>query len=445
MIQLKESDVTFAATDVLDKDGRVFYWNNNVYRAITEHKAKLYTEILGEKEFTDLFQKGLVETSIADIELQGYELVLRHEKITFISYVTEWSGSMLKEAALVTINLNRALIDLNLQLKDAHPWNMLFEGCHAVYIDFSSIIHKRQSRKWFPLEEFWGKFYLPLLLMSYGCAREARTLIVDQETLRGRNITRYDVFLVLIKRLKLREIITFLFELQPRPRNRPDLFLDKLKDRVERTTIPFERTHWSEYCDEEVDISTLDSWMTKRKETCFVLRRIQPKTLLDIGSNTGWFSKLAAQNGSKVIAFDNDEPSINKLFLNQGARSLSILPLAMDFRFPTPAYGLGLRCQDATKRFQAEMVLALAVVHHLVFKQKASFEIIANNLASYTTRWLLVEFIPKEDIYVSKWYNESYYWYTLDNFIVELRNHFKKLEFLKSNPEPRVLILCTRE
>jgi len=444
MIRLEESDVTYASNDVLDKDGRVFYWKNNVYRAITQNNSQLYNELLGKKEFTDLFQKGLVETSIADIELQGYELVLEHKKIAFISYVTEWSGLMLKEAALVTINLSRALLDLNLQLKDAHPWNVLFEGCQPIYIDFSSIIRKRQSRNWFPLKEFWGKIYLPLLLMSYGCAREARTLLIDPATLRGRNITRYDVFMVLVKRLKIREVMTFLFEAQPWYRKRSGLFLDNLKHRIDKIIIPFEKTHWSEYCDEEVDISTLDSWMTKRKETYFVLRKTQPKTLLDIGSNTGWFSKLAAQNGAKVIAFDNDEPSINKLFFNEGARSLGILPLSMDFRFPTHAYGLGLRCQDATKRFQAEMVLALAVVHHLVFKQNTSFEIIASNLASYTTKWLLVEFIPKEDIYVSEWYNESFAWYTLENFLVELRNHFREMEVLPSNPEPRVLILCTR-
>ena len=444
MIRLEESDVTFASNDVLDKDGRVFYWKNDVYRALTHNNSQLYIELLSNKEFTDLFQKGLVETSIADLELQEYELVLKHNKIAFISYVTEWSGSMLKEAALVTINLSRSLIDLNLQLKDAHPWNVLFEGCQPIYIDFSSIIRKRQSRKWFPLEEFWGKFYLPLLLMSYGCAREARTLLIDPETLRGRNVTRYDVLKVLVKRLKIWEVMTFLFEVQPRYSNRSSLFLDRLKHRIDKITIPFEKTHWSDYCDEEVDISTLDTWMTKRRETYFVITRTQPKTLLDIGSNTGWFSKLAAQNGVKVIAFDNDEPSINKLFSNEGARSLGILPLSMDFRFPTHAYGLGLRCQDATKRFQAEMVLALAVVHHLVFKQKASFETIASNLASYTTKWLLVEFIPKEDIYVSEWYNESFAWYTLENFIVELRNHFREIEVLPSNPEPRVLILCTR-
>lgn len=444
MIQLKEGDVSFAANDVLDKDGRVFFWNENVYRAISEKNAKLYAELLKKSEFQSLFKKGLVKTSLADVSLQGYNLVLEHEKVTFISYVTEWSGSMLKEAALLTLSLNKELLGFSLQLKDAHPWNILFEGCRPVYIDFSSIIPFRSIKRWFPLKEFWGKFYLPLLLMSYGCAREARSLLVDSKTLRGRNVTRLDLLNVLLKRRKIRALLDFIVKVRPSFRNNPATLLENLTELVQRITIPLEKTHWSEYCDEEVDLSTLDSWMIKRRESYYVLKKTQPKSLLDIGSNTGWFSKLAAQNGSKVIAFDNDEPSINKLFLNKGARNLNILPLSMDFRFPTPAYGLGLRCIDATVRFQTEMVFALAVVHHLVFKQHASFKTIADNLSSYTTRWLLVEFIPKEDKYVSKWYNENYSWYNLDNFIVALRNHFTEIETLPSNPEPRVILLCTR-
>jgi hypothetical protein len=332
---------------------------------------------------------------------------------------------------------------LNLQLKDAHPWNVLFNGCYAVYIDFSSIITKRPIKNWFPMNEFWGKFYLPLLLMSYSCSKEARTLLVDAKTLKGRDLTRWDVFKTLFRRKKLKEILKFIFDSRPIVWIRPKEILVKLKKRINSINITFERTNWSNYCDEEVDFSKFESWMTKRKETYFALKRVQPKTLIDIGSNTGWFSKLAALNGSSVIAIDNDEPSINKLFLNKNARTLKILPLSMDFRFPTTEYGLGLRCPNAISRFKSEMALALALVHHLVFKQNFNFEHITKMLAAYTSRWLLVEFIPRDDIYVSKWYNEKFSWYTLENFIIELKKHFNEVEILPSNPEPRVLLLCT--
>src|SRR5690606_17205378 len=110
------------------------------------------------------------------------------------------------------------------------------------------------------------------------------------------------------------------------------------------------------------------------------------------------------------IATDKDETCINKLYLDQNARLLDILPLAIDFRNPSPAYGIDLRCKAAVDRLKSEMVFALAIVHHLVFKQSLDFKTIIDNLSIYTTRWLLVEFIPRDDKYVREWYNETYSW-----------------------------------
>ena len=182
--------------------------------------------------------------------------------------------------------------------------------------------------------------------------------------------------------------------------------------------------------------------MVKRRVVNEIILRCKPKSLLDIGSNTGWFSKLAALNGINVIAFDLDETSINKLYQNNKLQNLKILPLAMNFVKPTPAYGISLRCIPAIERYKAEMVLGLAIMHHLVFKQKIDFETSIRIFKAFTNKWLVVEFIPKEDKYVSQWYNESFSWYTLDNFVTELQRHFSRVEVLPSNPDPRVLILC---
>jgi hypothetical protein len=148
--------------------------------------------------------------------------------------------------------------------------------------------------------------------------------------------------------------------------------------------------------------------------------------------------------GSYVIATDIYETCINRLYLNDQARTHHILPLALDFRNPTPAYGIDLRCSAATERLRCDMVIGLAIVHHLVFKQKLRFDAIVGGLSSFADKWLLVEFIPREDKYVSEWYNDSFSWYTVDNFTKELQKHFSKLEQLPSNPEPRVMFLCER-
>lgn len=437
-------EVRFASPEPIDANGRVFYWNDSVYRAISQHKAPFYRKLLDDGRAEGLFAEGLVRTEVSDLSLQGYDLVLKHERIPFISYATEWSGSMLKDAALLTLDLSLRLDEQGLELQDAHPWNILFDGTEPKYVDFSSIEPAQGSARWRGLHEFIGTFLNPLVLMAAGEARHARALLVDAHTLRGRRVSRADVARVLLRNKRLKPLAAFL--LRPAPSNGRDRrsTLLGLREVVAQIDIPYQKTRWSDYCDEEVDDATIDSWMVKRRVTFEVLKRCQPPTLLDIGSNAGWFSKLAAKNGARVVAFDVDEPSINKLYRNEEARRLRVLPLAMDFRAPTPAYGAGLRCEPAVDRFRSDMVLALAIVHHLVFSQKVTFSEIATSLASFSRRWLLVEFIPKEDVHVAKMYDDSFSWYTLDRFIEELKRHFSTVEVLPSNPDPRVLLLCER-
>lgn len=442
--RLEFEDVSFASKRSVDRNGRLFFWNEGVYRAISLAMCPVYQKLLHSGQAKRLFDLGLIETELAPIELDGYDLVLKHQKVPFVSYATEWCEAMMKEAALLTLDLILALADLGLELQDAHPWNILFDGCQPKFTDFSSIVPMQSAEAWLPSREFIGMFYNPLLLMSVGCANQARSLLVDPATRLGRRVSGRDVLRTLLKERKPKQFLSALGQMQPSRAAGRTATITKLRRRIANMPIPLGKTKWSDYCMEEVDFSTQDQWIVKRKIAQEAISRCQPKTLLDIGSNTGWFSKLAALQGCRVIAIDNDETCINKLFLNEEAHRLSILPLAIDFRNPTLAYGIELRCAPATERLRCEMVLGLAIVHHLVFWQKLRFDTIVESLAAFTEKWLLVEFIPHGDKYVREWYNDSFAWYTIDNFVKELQKHFRKIEKLPSSPEPRLMFLCER-
>jgi hypothetical protein len=444
MIKLKSENVEFASNSNLDKNGRVFFWEGDVYRAIYQPAATVHQNLLQKENAASLFDIGLVQTEIAPIDLEGYDLVLKHRKVPFVSYVTEWCGNMLKDAALLTLDLSLALAELGLELQDAHPWNILFDGCEPKFIDFGSIVPIRNPETWLPFREFIGTFYNPLQLMSQGCHDQARSLLVDPKSLRGRRVSNRDLFFTLLKNRKVNGFLGTLITPAPGPKNNRIATINELRDAIEAISIPLSKSSWSDYCDEEVNLTSPENWMIKRQSAFAAISRTRPKTLLDIGSNTGWFSKLAAMQGSCVVALDKDETSINKLYLNDQARRFNILPLSMDFRYPTSAYGIELRCPPAVERLQCEMVLGLAIVHHLVFRQALGFATIIENLASFTNKWLLVEFIPPEDKYVSKWYNDSFAWYTVDGFTTALQKHFRRIEQYPSNPEPRLIFLCER-
>ena len=72
------------------------------------------------------------------------------------------------------------------------------------------------------------------------------------------------------------------------------------------------------------------------------------------------------------------------------------------------------------------------------------FDKIASSLAGFTKRTLVVEFIPKEDQFVSKWWSPQYDWYTLDNFIAKLQPYFRDITTHPSYPEPRVILVCQK-
>jgi cyclopropane fatty-acyl-phospholipid synthase-like methyltransferase len=165
---------------------------------------------------------------------------------------------------------------------------------------------------------------------------------------------------------------------------------------------------------------------------------------MDIGCNRGWFSEMAAEEGSQVIAVDIDESNVSRLYHKVKENGASILPVFMDCCAPTPTHGVTGGYPDACERFQSELVLALAITHHLIFKRTLTFSAVAKQLAQFSKKWLLVEFVPPDDKYVSEWMNEKFHWYNLDGFKEALGQFFSRIEVMESSPSPRLLLFCEK-
>jgi predicted RNA methylase len=75
-----------------------------------------------------------------------------------------------------------------------------------------------------------------------------------------------------------------------------------------------------------------------------VLREIKPAHVLDVGSNTGEFSFMAAATGASVVSIDRDPETVAALWRSAAAAGADILPLVMDFARPSPP--AGWRCQE---------------------------------------------------------------------------------------------------
>ena len=160
-------------------------------------------------------------------------------------------------------------------------------------------------------------------------------------------------------------------------------------------------TEWAEYYDETNYSSA--ALETKARLVGEYLERIRPGTVWDLGANTGRFSRIAAARGAMTLAMDSDPAAVERCYLECRERGeKDILPLVQDLTNPSP--GLGWRNRERMgliERGPADVVLALALVHHLAIGNNLPLGHVAEFLAS-AGRALIVEFVPKEDSQVQR-------------------------------------------
>jgi SAM-dependent methyltransferase len=473
-INLSRDEVEFHPLSFFDENGRVFRWNGDLYRVVSPAREAFYRRAFEQGLIERLVARRLlVETEIADLTLDG-SMVLRHRSLPLISYPFEWCPEMLRDAALTTLALERELEREGLMLQDAHPLNVLFDGSAPLWVDLGSFVPLSGNGVWAAHDEFCSFFLNPLRLIAAGQGRLARWLLHDD--LCGVHPSEVEPFLPVsvgsvvatsvrstsrrVARAAWRQAPpAFRRPLQPirervrRRRNEHDLnagrsevLLDHLEQQVRELELPVTFGAWSNYYDSFPEFVPSSEWTAKETSVNDVLRRVGPGSVLDIGSNRGWHSLLAAKRGNSVAAIDTDEGSIRDLYARARSESLPIQALLADFRRLSMGYGPGESVlAPANERLRSDLVLALAITHHLVFSARFDFRQIVTALAAFTRKALLVEFVPADDEYVREWHPETRPWYTLDHFLATLRGEFALVEVLPSHPEPRVLVFCSRE
>jgi hypothetical protein len=121
-------------------------------------------------------------------------------------------------------------------------------------------------------------------------------------------------------------------------------------------------------------------------------------TVWDVGANDGHFSKLAAQHADHVVALDADELVLDELFMSlRSGGPDNVLPILQDLADPSP--GIGWRGKERpplVDRSTPDLVLALAVVHHLVIGRNIPLASFVDWLADLDAR-VVLEFVPPDD------------------------------------------------
>ena len=484
-----------------DTAGEVFVSGDRILRGIYPGDAEAVRAVLSRCERDDLFSKGIVSTrELAENphpELP-YETVLEHERVPFVSYPHEWPALMLRDAALFHIALFQELGERGLTLKDWHPYNILFDGAAPTFVDFTSIIpveslvsqtHLSHPPEAKGIARFWDAhsaavhesyrlmyepyFGLPMAMMRDGRPAQARRRLYETALNSAQTvISRREAFAGnLVGRLSYeladRRLRVALLERGPVKRR----FFAMLKKMVAGTDVAVQGSAYSSYYEDKKEVFSTEpspEWTGKQRSVREALVQHAPSTVLDLGSNTGWFSILAARLGSNVVAVDLDEACIDSLYLTAKREELAILPLVVNLTAPVAARpaldfpgepSLSLIGGDEplypapNGRLRCDMVMALALVHHLVLGQGLSFESVAAIFAGLSKKYLCAEFVELDDPMVVSdppffpAYNSSpdnFAWYSLENFIAALRAHFPTIEVRPSYPDTRVMLVASK-
>ena len=411
------SRVVRLSSSYRDPSGFIFTKEGIIYRQVNLSYRENYEFLMGSGLYEELVNSRLLVPHAAldedpDMTPGGYKII-RPDPIPFISYPYEWSFSQLKDAALTTIQIQKRALEFGMTLKDASAYNIQFLRSKPVLIDTLSFETYQEGAPWIAYRQFCQHFLAPLALASYRRIWMGKLLQVHLDgvpleltssllPLRTRFKPSLQIHLHLHSRLQGND---------PRqtagPNSRKNRFsrlsflglIDSLESAVNGLGWHPLITEWSDYYDGDSYSKT--AFDHKVEVVTALLREVNPLSVWDLGSNTGQFSRIAGDMGIQTVAFDQDQESIEKNYQSLVSQESNVLPLVMDMSNPSPKIGwANNERMDLVERGPADMLMALALVHHLAISRNVPIDMIAAFFRKLC-KWAVIEFIPKSDKKVS--------------------------------------------
>jgi hypothetical protein len=371
----------------------------NLFRDNVAAGRLVATELVGEPD-------GLP----AELEGGTVAAVLRHERIPVISYPYEWPFGMLRDAALLELDLLLAALDEGLVLKDASPYNVQWHGSRPVFVDVGSFERLQEGEPWAGYRQFCTLVLYPLLLQAYKGVpfqpwlrgslegiepAEMRALLGFRDRFRRGVLTNVVLHARLEGRYADREVKS---DLKKAGFNTELIRANarKLRKLVERLEWEPGRTAWSDYGEanpyDEADAAAKDAFV---RQAAGLRRR---RLLWDLGCNDGRYTRIAASEADYAVAVDADIAVVEALFRALRAEgSESILPLVGNVADPSPGLGWrGMERRPLADRSRPELTLCLALVHHVSLSGNVPVRAFLDWLADLKTE-LVIEFPTRDD------------------------------------------------
>ncbi len=446
------------AASFRDPSGFVFKRNEKILRQVNVRYKEDYDLLMSCGLYNKLIERKLL---IPHTELSNEQSVtpecykiIEPLQIGFISFPYEWSFSQLKDAALATLEIQRIALDSGMTLKDASAYNIQFIDGKPVFIDTLSFEKYTEGSPWIAYKQFCQHFLAPLVLMSYKDIRlnKLMTNFIDgiPLDLTSKLLPRKTKFnLSILTHIHFHASTQKKYESETKKRtvkvSKTGLLgiIDNLNSLIKNLQWNPGGTEWADYYDNTNYNDT--SFANKKAIISGFLNKVSPKSVWDLGANTGVFSRIASDSGIKTMAFDIDPAAVEKNYLRiKKEGETFILPLVIDLTNPSPGIGWANEERPSfSERKSADLVMALALIHHLAISNNVPFTMIA----SYFKRlcnYLIIEFVPKSDSQVKRLLStreDVFDKYNQADFEKYFSNYFEIMETVPVGESERTLYL----
>lgn len=396
-----------------DPAGFVLLEDERVLRVLSPQGAANYRAAVNAGLFAALEDAGLVlsvkQTDLSSKDLGGEAdgLVLEQRRLPFVSYPYEWTFEGLKAAALLHLDVQLLAARFDFSLSDATAFNIQFIGARPVFIDIGSFVPRKSGEYWRGYRQFCEQFLNPLLM-------QCEVGIAFNEFYRGHTtgVSTEDLASMLRLPQRLRPRIFFHVVLHARF-NSPykasptagqsgmsddalEMILRDLRRWISGLRVRSGRSFWSGYT--KTRTYQTQEVGEKLDFVEFWTRKWESASVLDLGSNTGEASHVAARSGARhVVGLEQDWACANTAFLEAAKSGAPVLSLVMNLANPSPSQGWDNKeWQDLPARNRSDTIYALAVLHHLVLGEGIPMQKVLSWICGLGARGI-IEFVPADD------------------------------------------------
>lgn len=452
-----------------DPAGFVFFYNDTIYRQINWSYKEHYDHLMESGLFQHLVENELI---VPHVEVKAQEVfprinndqeccykLIKPEVIPFISYPYEWCYTQLKHAALTIIKILKIALEYGMILKDASGYNIQFRSGKPILIDTLSFEKYREGKPWVAYRQFCQHFLAPLALMAYKDVRLNQLLRVHLDGIplnlaskllpfktyfRFSTLSHIHLHALAEKRY---EAVSVDISRQKVSRRGLLALIDNLESAISNFQWRPAKTVWSSYYSS--NSYSAEALSVKKTFVSQCLDLIKPRSVWDIGANIGIFSQLAAERQVFTVALDADPAVVERNYLDCVKRKERfILPLVMDITNPSPGIGwVNRERRSLLERGPADMVFALALIHHLVISNNMPVAKLAEFFGALCN-FLVIEFVPENDPQVQRLIKggvDSLQDYNQQIFEHEFAKFFNLRQSMKIKDSGRILYLMERK